>query len=137
MASGSSSFSPRRNAGNGDTGVTMAANRVLRERMPPSALGAPLDQAFPEAPSATIRRLRKLIDQTRESSRVQSLFGERLALFGDAGWAGVRGEFAKQAPLLAWGVGASFLDGLVRLDISRGVRWPAGWRVDLYWDGAL
>ena len=66
-----------------DTGVTMAANRVLRERMPPSALGAPLDQAFPEAPSATIRRLRKLIDQTRESSRVQSLFGERLALFGE------------------------------------------------------
>lgn len=63
--------------------------------------------------------------------------GARLALFGDAGWAGARGGFAKQAPLLAWGVGASFLDGLVRLDVSRGVRWPAGWRVDLYWDGAL
>ena len=63
--------------------------------------------------------------------------GARLALFGDAGWAGPRAGFAKQAPLLAWGVGASFLDGLVRLDVARGVRWPAGWRVDLYWDGAL
>ena len=63
--------------------------------------------------------------------------GARLALFGDAGWAGARAGFAKQAPLLAWGVGASFLDGLVRLDVARGVRWPAGWRVDLYWDGAL
>jgi two-component system, NtrC family, sensor histidine kinase HydH len=66
-----------------EAGVTMAANRVLRERMPATAVGAPLDQAFPEAPSATIRRLRKLIEQTRESSRVQSLFGERLALFGE------------------------------------------------------
>jgi hypothetical protein len=61
----------------------------------------------------------------------------RFALFGDAGWAGVRAGFAKQAPLLAWGVGASFLDGLVRLDVARGVRWPAGWRVDFYMDGAL
>jgi len=34
-------------------------------------------------------------------------------------------------------VGASFLDGLVRLDFARGLRRPAGWRVDLYWDGAL
>ena len=63
--------------------------------------------------------------------------GARLALFGDAAWAGARAGFAQQAPLLAWGVGASFLDGLVRLDVARGLRWPAGWRVDLYWDGAL
>jgi hypothetical protein len=63
--------------------------------------------------------------------------GARVALFGDAGWAGARSAFAKQPPLLAWGVGLSFLDGLVRLDVARGLRWPAGWRVDLYWDGAL
>jgi len=66
----------------------------------------------------------------------------RFALFGDAGWAGARRDFADNAPfagkpLLAWGVGASFLDGLVRLDLARGLRSPAGWRVDLYWDGAL
>ena len=71
-----------------------------------------------------------------------SMAAARLALFGDAGWAGSRADFADNAPfagkpLLSWGVGASFLDGLVRLDFARGVRRPAGWRVDLYWDGAL
>jgi hypothetical protein len=34
-------------------------------------------------------------------------------------------------PLLAWGVGGSFLDGLVRLDTARAVRDPQGRRVDL------
>jgi hemolysin activation/secretion protein len=68
--------------------------------------------------------------------------GARLTLFGDAAWAGPRAAFADNAPfaakpLLAWGVGASFLDGLIRLDVARGLRRPAGWRVDLYWDGAL
>jgi signal transduction histidine kinase len=66
-----------------DAGITVAANRALRERMPPAALGAPLADAFPEAPTATIHRLRALVEQTRVSSRVQSLFGARLALFGE------------------------------------------------------
>jgi hypothetical protein len=66
----------------------------------------------------------------------------RLVLFGDAGWAGSRADFAAHAPwrgkpLLAWGIGTSFLDGLIRLDVARGLRAPAGWRVDLYWDGTL
>jgi len=63
--------------------------------------------------------------------------GARVALFGDAAWAGPRADLGTGSPLLSWGIGASFLDGLVRLDAARGVRWPAGWRVDLYWDGAL
>jgi len=71
-----------------------------------------------------------------------SFAAARVTLFGDAGWAGARRDFADHAPfagkpLLSWGVGASLLDGLVRLDFARGLRWPAGWRVDLYWDGAL
>ena len=71
-----------------------------------------------------------------------SFAAARVTLFGDAGWAGSRRDFADNAPftgepLLSWGVGASFLDGLVRLDFARGLRRPAGWRVDLYWDGAL
>jgi PAS domain S-box-containing protein len=66
-----------------DAEITVAANRVLRDRMPPSALGAPLPQAFPEAPSATILRLRQLIEKSRISSQVQSLFGEFLTLFGE------------------------------------------------------
>ena len=39
--------------------------------------------------------------------------------------------------LLSAGVGASFLDGLVRLDLARALRTPTGWRVDLYLDAAL
>jgi hypothetical protein len=35
------------------------------------------------------------------------------------------------------GVGASFLDGLFRLDLARALRAPRGWRVDFYMDGAL
>jgi PAS domain S-box-containing protein len=66
-----------------DAEVTVAANRALRRRMPPTALGAPLSAAFPEAPSGTILRLRQLIDRTRSSSQVQSLFGEVLDLFGE------------------------------------------------------
>jgi hypothetical protein len=70
------------------------------------------------------------------------LSAARVALFGDAAWAGPRADFAANAPfkgtpLLGWGIGASFLDGLIRLDAARSLRRPAGWRVDLYWDGAL
>jgi hypothetical protein len=46
----------------------------------------------------------------------------RTSLFGDLGWAGDRekwGEFGR--PLSGAGVGFSFLDGLIRFDVSRGV----------------
>ena len=46
----------------------------------------------------------------------------RSAVFGDLGWAGDRakwGEFGR--PLSGAGVGFSFLDGLIRLDIARGI----------------
>lgn len=61
----------------------------------------------------------------------------RLTLFGDAGWAGPRAEFAVGKPLLGIGVGASFLDGLVRMDLARAMRGVTGWRFDLYFDGRL
>ena len=61
----------------------------------------------------------------------------RLVLFSDAGWAGARDSWRFDPPLLSAGVGASFLDGLVRLDLSRAIRDPKGWRVDLYLDGSL
>jgi hypothetical protein len=35
------------------------------------------------------------------------------------------------------GVGASFLDGLLRFDLTRAIRSPTGWRLDLYTDAAL
>lgn len=61
----------------------------------------------------------------------------RVTLFTDVGWAGTRAQFAKGRPLIGAGVGGSFLDGLVRLDLSRGLRAPTGWRFDFYLDGVL
>jgi hypothetical protein len=34
-------------------------------------------------------------------------------------------------------IGASFLDGLMRINLARGLRSPKGWRLDLYVDGIL
>jgi len=61
----------------------------------------------------------------------------RLVLFSDAGWAGARDAWDFDPPLLSAGVGTSVLDGLIRLDLSRALREPTGWRVDLYLDGSL
>lgn len=61
----------------------------------------------------------------------------RLVLFSDAGWVGARDGWDFDPPLLSAGVGASFLDGLIRVDLARALRSPTGWRVDLYLDGSL
>ena len=61
----------------------------------------------------------------------------RLTAFSDVGWAGARSDFGKGRALIGSGVGASFLDGLVRLDLARALRSPTGWRFDLYFDGRL
>lgn len=63
--------------------------------------------------------------------------GARLAFFGDAGWAGPRSRFSLEDPYMSVGVGGSLLDGLVRLDVARGVRRGGAWRVYLYLDGLL
>lgn len=61
----------------------------------------------------------------------------RLVVFGDAAWAGSRDAWSGEPRLLSAGVGASFLDGLIRMDLSRALRTPVGWRLDLYLDAAL
>ncbi len=61
----------------------------------------------------------------------------RLSAFSDIGWAGPRADFTSGKPLIGAGVGVSILDGLVRLDLARGLRAPKGWRFDLYFDGIL
>ncbi|HTH66345.1 MAG TPA: hypothetical protein VL563_16810 [Gemmatimonadales bacterium] len=63
--------------------------------------------------------------------------GARLAVFGDAGWAGAGRSFTTGRPLYSVGVGASFLDGILRADLARALAAPKEWRVDLYVDGIL
>ncbi len=56
----------------------------------------------------------------------------RLSVFGDLGWAGSRdSDWGRSRRLLSGvGIGSSFMDGLFRTDISRGL-WPnRGWRLD-------
>ena len=61
-----------------------------------------------------------------------------VSVFGDAGWAGVREDFATDELLYGAGLGASLLDGLIRFDLSHGLRGPdKTFRVDLYLDAIL
>ena len=54
-------------------------------------------------------------------------------IFGDAGWAGSRNDWARQSrPMLAAGAGAAAMDGLLRLDVSRGLSRGGRWRADFY-----
>ncbi|MGZ8469457.1 MAG: hypothetical protein ACXW61_08195 [Gemmatirosa sp.] len=56
----------------------------------------------------------------------------RLAPFYDVGWAGRRDDLASPGrPLSGAGVGLSLLDGLLRLDVARGIHPERRWRVDL------
>jgi hypothetical protein len=61
----------------------------------------------------------------------------RIALFSDVGWAGPGTAFARGRPLLSAGIGGSFFDGLLRVDLARALRAPKGWRMDFYVDGIL
>lgn len=60
-----------------------------------------------------------------------------VALFSDWGWAGDRTDMRSANQRLAVGIGASLLDGLVRLDLAHGLRAPRGWRFDLHMDAVL
>jgi hypothetical protein len=61
----------------------------------------------------------------------------RVALFADVGRAGPRQALSTRGALAGVGIGASFMDGLLRLDLTRAVVAPRGWRVDFYTDGIL
>ena len=60
-----------------------------------------------------------------------------VSVFGDAGWAGARELWDSDAALWSLGAGVSLLDGLIRLDLARGMRAPTGYRFDAYLDGVL
>lgn len=61
-----------------------------------------------------------------------------VAAFGDAGWAGDFDALRSDDVLVSVGAGLSVLDGLVRIDLARGVRGEdLDWRVELYLDAIL
>jgi len=61
--------------------------------------------------------------------------GARLALFGDAGWAGPRAAFALKDPAASLGIGVSLLDGLFRADLAHAVLRGSQWKLHIYLDG--
>lgn len=61
-----------------------------------------------------------------------------VSVFGDGGWAGDRRAYDPDDVAWGVGVGASLLDGLIRLDLSRGLTGPLReTRLDLYLDAIL
>ncbi|HEY4954306.1 MAG TPA: hypothetical protein VII02_05425 [Gemmatimonadaceae bacterium] len=62
-----------------------------------------------------------------------SFVGARPVIFGDLGWAGSRSDWKNPGrPLSGVGVGASFMDGLVRFDVARGIYPEKKIRANLY-----
>src|ERR1700704_4041078 len=59
--------------------------------------------------------------------------GIRKIVFGDLGWAGSRTNFSHPGrPLSGAGVGASFMDGLIRVDVAKGIYPEKAVRTNLY-----
>jgi hypothetical protein len=62
-----------------------------------------------------------------------SFVAARPVLFADFGWAGDREDFSSPGtPISGVGAGASFLDGLVRFDLAKGIRPSRGLRGYMY-----
>ena len=59
--------------------------------------------------------------------------GIRKIVFADLGWAGPRTDFSRPGrPLSGAGVGASFMDGLIRIDVAKGIYPEKAIRTNLY-----
>jgi hypothetical protein len=100
--------------------------------------GAPIQRQFFLGGAQTVRGqlLGTMSGQTywlgrAEFSRATGLV--RPVLFGDVGWAGDWSQWRTPGrPMSGVGVGASVLDGLIRLDLSRGLYPRKANRLDLY-----
>lgn len=57
--------------------------------------------------------------------------------FFDVGWAGSRTSFGRIQPQRGAGIGFGLLDGLMRLDIARGLYPSKQWRLDLYLEAPI
>ena len=59
--------------------------------------------------------------------------GARRILFADFGWAGSREDWGRQSRAMSGaGIGWSFLDGLIRMDLARGLYPGVAWRFTSY-----
>ena len=101
--------------------------------------GAPIQSAWYLGGPATVRGFSgaRLIGPDYARARLEAgneFPGARLALFADAGWAGDADLFTRSDALLSAGVGASFLDGLFRLDLARTLQPETHWRLILHVD---
>ncbi len=88
-------------------------------------------RGYPGASAVGTSYARTRVELARE------LQAARVSVFWDAGWAGESADFDTGDALTSAGIGLSFLDGLLRLDLARGLRSPTGWRVELYLDSVL
>ena len=61
----------------------------------------------------------------------------RPVAFFDVGWAGNRTAIGKTQPQRGAGIGLGILDGLIRLDIARGIYPTKKWRMDLYFESPI
>ncbi len=108
-----------------------------------TSLGAlPVQKLWPLGGTATLRGYPPFTAGGTAFWRTRTEIGTRfpagrLVLFSDLGWAGGRESFPGREPLAAAGVGASLLDGTLRLDLARALRTPTGWRLSLATDLAL
>lgn len=67
----------------------------------------------------------------------RGLPGMRAILFLDFGWAGERADLTATRPTGGAGLGASFMDGLFRIDLARGVVRSNAWRIYFHLDALL
>lgn len=65
-----------------DAGRVSTLNVAARESVPFARLGEPLDDAFPDAPPATLDALRGVVERARSSGKVHGLVAQPVALAG-------------------------------------------------------
>lgn len=105
-----------------------------------AAGGLPLQRSFYLGGAQTVRGQPALAASGNAFWMARAELGTRSTdvrtiVFGDLGWAGDRAFWSRQGrPLSGAGIGWSFLDGLIRADVARGI-WPSDrWTLDLRLD---
>jgi len=100
--------------------------------------GTPVQRWFQLGGSQTIRgqRAGTMMGETFWMTRAElgtSVVAARPVVFADIGWAGPANRWTHPGrPASGVGVGASFMDGLIRFDVARGLFPRKGFRSDMY-----